>query len=444
MRDTGHWRCVLPIVAGLFVGLAGPALAQERIGAAAAISNRVEGTVGGTASTLAVGSAVFLNELVRTGDDGVARLVFLDDTNLHVGPRSQVTLDRFVYNPGRSAGSVVVRASQGAFRFVTGSQRPQNYLIQTPIASIGVRGTVFDLYVQADRIVVTLRAGVIRVTAPQGRVITLSAPDSSVTVYAGGNFVRHADWSGIAQPNYAALFGPVQVTERTYAPPVRHVVVRGPVEPPFAPGFRPGRVSFGLTIGGVFIGDLPVEASSGFFSSNLNSPSAAFLTGVQGFVDVARFGNSPAPFASSILSVGAIIDFAGGASIAWKGTCSGIVCEGTGKLDELNLLAAAKLTTPLSPTDSLHGYLAAGAAILWPTGTPIESGPEFIGHDIAPAVRLGVGFDRRISDMWSMGMTGGVQVTGATEYATTIANERFRINDKVEGFFAITWTYTSP
>jgi hypothetical protein len=179
---------------GAVLSCGSAALAQQRIGSAVSVSNQVEIARGAAASPLSAGGNVHLNELVRTGDNSLARLAFLDDTNLSIGPRAQVRLDRFVYNPAGGAGSVVVRATQGAMRFVTGSQRPQNYLIQTPIASIAVRGTVFDLYVQGDRIVVTLVSGTIVVTPIGGAPIVVATPGQSLTVYANGTSVRRADW----------------------------------------------------------------------------------------------------------------------------------------------------------------------------------------------------------------------------------------------------------
>jgi hypothetical protein len=445
VHKSNRWAFAASGLIGLVVWSGSPSFAQERIGAAAAISNRVEGTVAGNATALAVGSDVFLNELVSTGDDGVARLVFLDNTNLSVGPGSRVTLDRFVYNPGRGAGSVVVRASAGAFRFVTGSQRPQNYLIQTPIATIGVRGTIFDLYVQADRIIVTLISGQIRVTTLQGRVVPVTRPGDSVTIYAAGTVVRRADWSGIVQPNFAALFGQVQVSERTETPPTRLTSRR--VAPPseISTSLRPGRVSLGLTVGGGVIAGLPTDSSSGFYSGNLDSAAVGFLVGGQGFVDVAQFGQSPRPFESSVLSIGLIADYVGSASLTWNGRCGGVPCDGAGHLNELNVLAAAKLTTPISASDTANAYVGVGIAAMWPTGTPTgPGGPAFVGSDVAPAVRIGVGFDHRLNDALSIGLTGGVQFTGATEYDTTLAGERFRLNSKTEGIFGVTLTYSPP
>ena len=69
-------------------------------------------------------------------------------------PPSEVRLDRFVYNPDRKAGNVVIEASRGAFRFVSGSQNPSNYTIKTPLATIGVRGAIFRTHAISGRRVV--------------------------------------------------------------------------------------------------------------------------------------------------------------------------------------------------------------------------------------------------------------------------------------------------
>jgi hypothetical protein len=128
---------------------ADPAAAEPKIGVASAARNQVQGIIAGGTRTLSAGSEIFSNEVVRTGDDSLAQLLFLDETSLSVGPRSEVKLDRFVYNPERKTGNVVVEASRGAFRFVSGSQAPTNYTIKTPLATIGVRGTIVDGYIKS-------------------------------------------------------------------------------------------------------------------------------------------------------------------------------------------------------------------------------------------------------------------------------------------------------
>ena len=85
---------------------------------------------------------VLAKELVHTGDAGRADLRFHDNSNLSVGPKSSVRLDKFVYDPNKSAGSVAVEATRGSFRFVTGSQSKGSYQVKTPYGTLGVRGAL--------------------------------------------------------------------------------------------------------------------------------------------------------------------------------------------------------------------------------------------------------------------------------------------------------------
>jgi len=123
------------------------ALAQSKVGVASSVTNQVQAG----ARPLSPGNDVHANERVRTGDASTAELLFLDTTSLNIGPRSEVTLDRFVYDPNRKAGSVVLSATRGAFRFVSGAQNPVNYTLKTPVATIGVRGTVVQYFVSASQ-----------------------------------------------------------------------------------------------------------------------------------------------------------------------------------------------------------------------------------------------------------------------------------------------------
>jgi hypothetical protein len=121
--------------------------AEPRIGTAASTRPSVEAVAGGNTQTLSAGSEIYANQTVRTGNRGMADLVFLDKTNLSVGPTSEVRLDKFVYDPTGSGGSVVIQATRGAFRWVTGSQVKHAYQVSTPHGTLGVRGTTVELLV---------------------------------------------------------------------------------------------------------------------------------------------------------------------------------------------------------------------------------------------------------------------------------------------------------
>ena len=127
------------LLGGLFALQSAASSAQEAIGKATSVRPQAEGSHGGT-RTLSGGSDVYSKETVRTGDSGQADLRFRDQSNLSVGPKSSVRLDKFVYDSNKSAGDVAIQATRGSFRFVTGSQGKGNYQIKTPYGTLGVRG----------------------------------------------------------------------------------------------------------------------------------------------------------------------------------------------------------------------------------------------------------------------------------------------------------------
>jgi FecR protein len=140
-------KWMLASVTILFAMQSAASSAEPRIGTAASTRPNVEAVAGANTQKLSAGSEIYANQTVRTGNRGMADLVFLDKTNLSVGPTSEVRLDKFVYDPTGSAGSVVLQATRGAFRFVTGSQAKHAYKVSTPHGSLGVRGTTVELLV---------------------------------------------------------------------------------------------------------------------------------------------------------------------------------------------------------------------------------------------------------------------------------------------------------
>jgi hypothetical protein len=143
-----------------FASIVAPAIAaQNNIGATETVKNHVSRELAGAAARLNVGDPVFRNEIVSTAQESTAKLVFLDSTNLAVGPISRVVLDRFVYVGGESAQTVAIKLSKGLFRFTTGALDKNAYSVTTPTAAIGVRGTVLDISAAARTTRVTLREG---------------------------------------------------------------------------------------------------------------------------------------------------------------------------------------------------------------------------------------------------------------------------------------------
>jgi hypothetical protein len=163
------------------IAVAAPAAAQAVIGDATAVENSVSGVVRGKPVRIGLGDSVYRDQQVRTARDSRAKLTFLDQTNLSIGPESTVTLDDFVY---RGRDGVTFNATLGAFRFVSGAAGGHNYQVQTPQAIIGVRGTNFGVRVQKSQTTIVLNEGAIVVClrSRRDRCLDMVQPRTSVIV----------------------------------------------------------------------------------------------------------------------------------------------------------------------------------------------------------------------------------------------------------------------
>jgi ferric-dicitrate binding protein FerR (iron transport regulator) len=170
------------------------AWAQDRIGAMALATNEVTRLNESAATPLRVDDAVFRDETVRTGKDSAAKFVFVDATNLALGPVSTVKLDRFVFNDQSTYSQAAVNLAKGAFRFSSGGSPKGAYEIRTGNATIGVRGTILNIWTQPGRTVVTLVEGGAAVTPRaffDGDPRTLTR--SQLKAYHGAELVHPGD-----------------------------------------------------------------------------------------------------------------------------------------------------------------------------------------------------------------------------------------------------------
>ncbi|MEZ5870326.1 MAG: FecR domain-containing protein [Nitratireductor sp.] len=142
-------------------GLPDGALAADQVGQAEVIENSV---TGGDARRIAVADPVFAAEQISADAQSHGELKLNDESLVIVGENSSVSLDDFVIE-GNGFQSATLKVVKGAFRFITGNSPKNAFKIETPLSTIGVRGTVFDVYVDdgsgATRVV--LLHGAVRV-----------------------------------------------------------------------------------------------------------------------------------------------------------------------------------------------------------------------------------------------------------------------------------------
>jgi hypothetical protein len=137
------WLCV--VMAPLAV--ATPSRALSPSGEALAVIQATSVTGPGGSRTLSAAKPIYSGDRIKTGTIGEAQIRFLDDTKLVVGPNSSMVIDKFVFNPDKTLAGVTMQMTKGAFRFITGTGPKKAYTIQTPTATLGIRGTKFDVAV---------------------------------------------------------------------------------------------------------------------------------------------------------------------------------------------------------------------------------------------------------------------------------------------------------
>jgi hypothetical protein len=137
------------------------AAAQEpvKVGQAEIIRNEVINVGEAQLIPINIGDAVVRDEVVRTSADSDARIGLLDDTKLTLGPGSTLKIDRAIYSGETSYKEITIRLTAGAFRFITGHSDKKSYRIETPFATIGVRGTILDIQVLQNQTLVALQDG---------------------------------------------------------------------------------------------------------------------------------------------------------------------------------------------------------------------------------------------------------------------------------------------
>jgi hypothetical protein len=103
----------------------------------------------GTENTSEIDLDVFSYDVVKTGD-GKTAIEFVDATRVDVTEHSKLVIDEFVYDPATKTGTLSIKASLGTIRYASGliaKNSKQNVKIETPTATIGVRGTDFTMTV---------------------------------------------------------------------------------------------------------------------------------------------------------------------------------------------------------------------------------------------------------------------------------------------------------
>src|SRR5215468_4081185 len=114
----------------------GPVLVQAKVGQPGAVK---------------IGDPVYLGDVVETGADGRLGVTFEDGTTFTLSSSARMTLNEFVYDPKGKSNSTLFSLTKGTFTFVAGKvAKTGDMKIDTPVATMGIRGTTPHVEIAAD------------------------------------------------------------------------------------------------------------------------------------------------------------------------------------------------------------------------------------------------------------------------------------------------------
>ncbi|WP_126465058.1 Ig-like domain-containing protein [Candidatus Terasakiella magnetica] len=195
-----------PLAPGQYAQAAGSTVLGDAIGRVETLDGVVRVTRSdGKEVQLVDGDAIFQGDVIVTLDASSVGIIFADDSSLSLGEDGRMIMDEMVYDPAGETGSSVISLTQGAFTFISGAiakTQPDAVSINTPLATIGIRGTALGGRVGRDG---SFEAALLPEAGQVSGEVTVTALDgSSFTINQSGQGVAITSTGDVTTRSYSA------------------------------------------------------------------------------------------------------------------------------------------------------------------------------------------------------------------------------------------------
>ncbi len=133
----------MPVIAW---GAAEAVLVQDVIGIVRTSEGKASITRGTQVLPATVGAKLKTGDVLATGPGGSVGVTLRDNSSLSIGPQSSITLQDFLFSPAEGKLSLVARLAKGTMAYMSGiigKLAPESVRFETPVSTIGIRGTCF-------------------------------------------------------------------------------------------------------------------------------------------------------------------------------------------------------------------------------------------------------------------------------------------------------------
>lgn len=139
-------KTALLVPALLFFAMAPAASAPVQVGIAATVVGDVRMSNATTKKAVKIPRRQRLawGDVLSTKKKSKLQILLLDRSSLTIGSNARLTINRFVYDPGKER-SLSATVGKGAFRFMSGRKsKKSSASINSSVGTIGIRGTALD------------------------------------------------------------------------------------------------------------------------------------------------------------------------------------------------------------------------------------------------------------------------------------------------------------
>lgn len=123
-----------------------PALAVDQSGQFTELSGEININRGPKSFQASLGAAVMQDDIIETGKDGKGTILFKNGSVLRLGPSSNITITKLVYDADKGKSEMGYELAYGSIMNIVGSifgDDESSYEVTTPTGVAGVRGTIF-------------------------------------------------------------------------------------------------------------------------------------------------------------------------------------------------------------------------------------------------------------------------------------------------------------
>ncbi len=155
-------RVCVPVILGALAAM--PASAAGIATVTDVVNDGYRQPPGDSERRAATSDELVSEEALRTDRNSSIAVKFIDGSELNVEAQSEVVLSDYLYDPAAASTSGVITLNSGLFHFNSNNAvQDDNLVLQTPVATIGIRGTQFLVTVADDATIVDILEGQVEV-----------------------------------------------------------------------------------------------------------------------------------------------------------------------------------------------------------------------------------------------------------------------------------------